>query len=103
MRILAIVVLTLTLVGCTGDRVKQGMKSPQDQSKLGLKAKPHMTRMYGPAARCKRVCRRWLKRSCKCIRSLRLEHVLRAIMDISSLVDAAKAHNFSPILHFYPR
>ncbi len=29
MRILAIMVLTLTLVGCTGDRVKQGMNSPQ--------------------------------------------------------------------------
>jgi hypothetical protein len=29
MRILAIMVLTLTLGGCTGDRVKQGMNSPQ--------------------------------------------------------------------------
>jgi uncharacterized lipoprotein NlpE involved in copper resistance len=26
MRILAIMVLTLTLLGCTGDRIKQGMK-----------------------------------------------------------------------------
>ena len=29
MRILTIMVLTLTLVGCTGDRVKQGNNSPQ--------------------------------------------------------------------------
>ena len=29
MRVLAIMVLTLTLVGCTGDRTKQGMNSPQ--------------------------------------------------------------------------
>lgn len=29
MRILTIMVLTLTLVGCTGDRVKQGINSPQ--------------------------------------------------------------------------
>jgi hypothetical protein len=28
LRILAIMALTLTLVGCTGDRVKQGMNSP---------------------------------------------------------------------------
>jgi hypothetical protein len=29
MRILAVMVLTLTLVGGTGDRAKQGMNSPQ--------------------------------------------------------------------------
>ena len=40
--------------------------------------------MYGPAARCKRVCRRWLMRSCVNVFGLRLEHVLRAIMDISA-------------------
>jgi hypothetical protein len=29
LRILAIMALTLALVGCTGDRIKQGMNSPQ--------------------------------------------------------------------------
>jgi hypothetical protein len=29
LRILAIMVLTLALVGCTGDRIKQSMNSPQ--------------------------------------------------------------------------
>jgi hypothetical protein len=29
LRILAIIVLTLTLVGCTGDRIKQSMNSLQ--------------------------------------------------------------------------
>lgn len=29
MRILAIMVLTLTLVGCTGDRIKQGTSRPE--------------------------------------------------------------------------
>jgi len=32
MRVLAIIVLTLTLGGCTGDRTKQGINSPQVKS-----------------------------------------------------------------------
>jgi hypothetical protein len=40
--------------------------------------------MYGPAARCKRVCGRWLMQSCVNVFGLRLEYVLRAIMDISA-------------------
>jgi hypothetical protein len=37
MRILAIMVLTLTLVGCTGDRIKQGMNSPHGSPVMTLK------------------------------------------------------------------
>jgi len=29
LRTLAIIALTLALIGCTGDRIKQGMNSPQ--------------------------------------------------------------------------
>jgi hypothetical protein len=36
MRVLAIMVLTLTLVGCTGDRTKQGMNSPQGSVVKGV-------------------------------------------------------------------
>ena len=32
LRILVIIVLILTLVGCAGDRIKQGMNSPQQGS-----------------------------------------------------------------------
>ena len=36
MRVLAIIVLTFTLVGCTGDRTKQGMNSPQGSVVKGV-------------------------------------------------------------------
>ena len=36
MRVLAIMVLTLTLVGCTGDRTKLGMNSPQGSVVKGV-------------------------------------------------------------------
>jgi len=40
--------------------------------------------MYGPAVRCKRFCRAWRQRSCINVSGLWLEHLLRAIMDISA-------------------
>ena len=39
-RILAIMALTLTLVGCTGDRIKQGVNSPRGSSVMSVKAQP---------------------------------------------------------------
>jgi hypothetical protein len=73
-----------------------------------------LTQMYGPAARCKRfssICR---LRSCINVSGLWLEHLLRAIMDISarafSLADRPRpchsGHQCShapgrPILHLY--
>lgn len=37
MRVLAILALALSLVGCTGDRVKQGMNSPHGWVAMGVK------------------------------------------------------------------
>jgi hypothetical protein len=36
LHIMAIIALTLTLVGCTGDRIKQGMNSPQGSVVKGV-------------------------------------------------------------------
>src|SRR5882672_11284870 len=43
-----------------------------------------LTRMYGPAVRCKKISSNWRRRSCINVSGLRLERVvLRAIMDRS--------------------
>jgi hypothetical protein len=41
MRTLAIMALTLTLACCTGDRIKQGMNSPQEQSARASSRSPN--------------------------------------------------------------
>ena len=43
-----------------------------------------LTHLYGPAVRCKRFCRAWRQRSCINVSGLWLEHLPRAIMDISA-------------------
>jgi hypothetical protein len=45
---------------------------------------PFLTRMYGPAVRCKWFRRAGGERSCINVSGLWLEHLLRAIMDISA-------------------
>ena len=45
---------------------------------------PVLTQVYGPAVRCKRFCRAWRQRSCINVSGLWLEHLPRAIMDISA-------------------
>jgi hypothetical protein len=46
MRTLAIMALTLTLACCTGDRIKQGMNSPQEPFGMSVKSQPERNQSF---------------------------------------------------------
>jgi hypothetical protein len=46
MRTLAIMTLTLTLACCTGDRIKQGMNSPQEPFGMSVKSLPERNQSF---------------------------------------------------------